>query len=320
MPVKWAKIVKRNKEKRKSRVTHRQSSDVSDGKAHPYTLDSAHQADSSTPHTPVSGDDNLIRDLADETGGGLAKTGEAIAKAPMDLSLALAQGFHNAPRLYGDSTVRTAPRITGLKSGFHAAGKEFTLGVYDGITGLLMQPIKGGKEEGAIGAIKGVGKGVGGFVLKDIAALLSSAYILKGVHKELVKKRQPTNHIRRAKFHQGQLDVDALAEEELDEVKIRVLKAWQVVEEIRKEDEKLKKQGVKGRLRVAREQRRKGAVSYEHVGVAMRELKAKREGRRERQKRAEGGDSGIGSETDVRGLVLEKHTTTNKTAAEGGKV
>jgi hypothetical protein len=50
-------------------------------------------------------DDNtaeIVRDI----GAGAGKTAGAIARAPMDLSLALAQGFHNAPRLYGDPTVR----------------------------------------------------------------------------------------------------------------------------------------------------------------------------------------------------------------------
>jgi hypothetical protein len=39
-------------------------------------------------------------------------------------------------------------------------------GFYDGITGLVTQPIRGAQENGAIGAIAGIGKGVGGLVLK----------------------------------------------------------------------------------------------------------------------------------------------------------
>jgi len=49
---------------------------------------------------------NVAEEMAYNMGSGLGKTAEAIARAPMDLSLAIAQGFHNAPRLYGDSTVR----------------------------------------------------------------------------------------------------------------------------------------------------------------------------------------------------------------------
>ena len=48
-----------------------------------------------------------------------------VSLAPMDLAMALAQGFHNAPRLYGDDTVRKPVRITGCHSGLRAAWSEF---------------------------------------------------------------------------------------------------------------------------------------------------------------------------------------------------
>ena len=87
-------------------------------------------------------------------------------KSPMDFTLALARGFHNAPKLYGDDTVRNPDKVTGLKSGLKTAGKEFGLGFYDGITGLISQPIKGAKHEGPAGFAKGLYKGIGGLVLK----------------------------------------------------------------------------------------------------------------------------------------------------------
>ena len=43
------------------------------------------------------------------------------------------------------------------------------MGVYDGVSGLWMQPIDGQKKEGALGALKGVGKGIGGLALKPVA-------------------------------------------------------------------------------------------------------------------------------------------------------
>jgi hypothetical protein len=51
-------------------------------------------------------EDNPAEEYARDVGGGLGRTGEAVARLPMDLTLAVAQGFHNAPRLYGDTTVR----------------------------------------------------------------------------------------------------------------------------------------------------------------------------------------------------------------------
>ena len=54
-------------------------------------------------------------------------------KSPMDFTLALARGFHNAPKLYGDETVRTADKITGIQSGLKAAGKVNMRGIFPAI-------------------------------------------------------------------------------------------------------------------------------------------------------------------------------------------
>lgn len=51
-------------------------------------------------------DENAAEEIANDVGEGVGKTAEALARAPMDLALAISQGFHNAPRLYGDNTVR----------------------------------------------------------------------------------------------------------------------------------------------------------------------------------------------------------------------
>jgi hypothetical protein len=44
-------------------------------------------------------------------------------KSPMDFTLGIARGFHNAPKLYGDDTVRPQEKVTDMKSGLKAAGK-----------------------------------------------------------------------------------------------------------------------------------------------------------------------------------------------------
>jgi hypothetical protein len=48
-------------------------------------------------------------------------------KFPMTFTLSLAKGFHNAPILYGDESVRQSERITGIPSGLKAAGKVRTV-------------------------------------------------------------------------------------------------------------------------------------------------------------------------------------------------
>ena len=157
----------------------------------------------------------LAEEMAHEARHGFAEAGKAIIKAPMDVSLALAQGFHNAPRLYGDPTVRQPVRISGFYSGLRAGRNELMYGVYDGVTGLATQPLRGARENGVVGFMRGVGYGVGGFVLKDIAAMIGPvAYSLKGVHKEIQKRNAPEHFIRRARIAQGRLEYAKLAEAE----------------------------------------------------------------------------------------------------------
>jgi hypothetical protein len=44
-------------------------------------------------------------------------------KFPMDFALHVAKGFHNAPRLYGDNSVRPLRKIDGFKTGLEASGR-----------------------------------------------------------------------------------------------------------------------------------------------------------------------------------------------------
>lgn len=241
--------------------------------------------------------DNLAQDLAEDTGAGFAKTGEALAKVPMELSLAIAQGFHNAPRLYGDTTVRTPPRISGIQSGLRAAGSEFTFGIYDGVTGLVLHPYHGARENGALGFVKGVGKGIGGFFLKDLAAITGPfGYTLKGVHKELVKGRQPTAFIRKARCNQGVKDAQALDGMSKQRELSKIDAAWQIISDMRKEEAALKEEGLKGRFAVINESRRMGKhETYETLGHAKKALETRREERGSRDVARSSGEERRGS-------------------------
>jgi UDP:flavonoid glycosyltransferase YjiC (YdhE family) len=139
-------------------------------------------------------------------GKGVSRIVSAGIKSPMDFTMALAKGFHNAPKLYGDDTVRPAERITGVQSGFKAAGKEFHYGFYDGITGLVTQPLKGAEKEGAAGFFKGAAKGIGGLILKPTAGIWGiPGYAAKGLYAELQKHfgSSVQNYIIAARTAQG---------------------------------------------------------------------------------------------------------------------
>ncbi|CAE7013449.1 hypothetical protein PTNB85_00422 [Pyrenophora teres f. teres] len=159
-------------------------------------------------------EEELADELGREAAFGFRKTGHAIARFPMNLTLAVTQGFHNAPRLYGDETVRRPPRVTGFHSGTRAGRDELVYGVMDGVTGLFTQPYNGAKKNGVIGALRGVGFGIGGFVLKDIAAFMGPlAYTMKGLDAEYMKRYQPTNYLRRARIAEGQKELQLLESE-----------------------------------------------------------------------------------------------------------
>lgn len=208
-------------------------------------------------------DETLNEELAHEAAFGFRKTGHALARFPMNITLALTQGFHNAPRLYGDETVRRPPRVTGIHSGLRAGRDELVYGVTDGVTGVVTQPIRGAKEHGVMGAVRGVGYGIGGFVLKDIAALLGpSAYFMKGLDAEYMKKYQPTTFIRRGRIAQGQLELQELEhktrvthireaegrdthiKENRDDVEDTVALRWTALKEAIAEEKKHNKQGI----------------------------------------------------------------------------
>lgn len=205
----------------------------------------------------------LAQELAQEAGHGFKKTLTAIFKTPMNFTVAVTQGFHNAPRLYGDDTVRRPPRITGFHSGLRAGRDELVYGVRDGVTGLWMQPYRGLKHGGLLGFARGIGMGIGGLVLKDIAAALGPpAYFMKGLDQEHLKKYQPTGFLRRARIIQGQKEVARLASRrkpfvdtsedsgsgEKEDLELELSKQWQALQgQIRKERKK-NKSGIRAAL------------------------------------------------------------------------
>ncbi|EED18718.1 glucosyl/glucuronosyl transferase, putative [Talaromyces stipitatus ATCC 10500] len=129
---------------------------------------------------------DMLRQTGVHTSKGLGRIIKAAVQAPMEISVSFTKGFHNAPKLWGDDTVRPQEKVVDFKSGAMAAGREFGFGWYDGVTGLFTQPWKGAQKEGTSGFLKGIGKGIGGFVAKPSAALFGIlGHTMKGVHKEV---------------------------------------------------------------------------------------------------------------------------------------
>ena len=133
-------------------------------------------------------DHDMLRQTGPHTSKGIGRFAKALVQSPMELSMSFTRGFHNLPKLWGDDTVRPQAQVSDFMSGAKAAGKEFGLGWYDGVTGLVTQPWRGAQKEGASGFFKGIGKGMGGLVAKPGAAIWGvPGYVMKGVHKEVQK-------------------------------------------------------------------------------------------------------------------------------------
>lgn len=160
-----------------------------------------------TRDTPTEFDPSkLTLENATRAGKGISRIVAAGMKSPLDFTLALARGFHNAPKLYGDDTVRPQAKVIDLQSGLKAAGKEFGYGFYDGISGLVTQPMRAVEKEGPAGLLKGIGKGIGGLIMKPGAAIWGlPGYTFLGIHKEARKLfgSSVTNYVIAARTAQG---------------------------------------------------------------------------------------------------------------------
>ncbi|KAH6657053.1 hypothetical protein BKA67DRAFT_512878 [Truncatella angustata] len=141
----------------------------------------------------------------------------------VDLPLATTEGLRSMPKLYGGE-VREIGKVTDWKSGAIVAGKNFKDGMVDGFTDLVREPMKGGKEQGALGAIKGVGKGSANMLLKvSSGALGLVAYSGQGICKSITAavNTETWHAIKKARRNEGRHLV-ASGAHDVDQVVVRM--------------------------------------------------------------------------------------------------
>ncbi|MCJ1429861.1 hypothetical protein MMC29_007776 [Sticta canariensis] len=143
------------------------------------------------------------------TAKGISRIGKAAVRSLMTFTVGMAQGAPNLPKVWGDKTVRSQEKITSFGSGLKAAVKELTYGTYGGVTGIFTQPIIGARDEGVLGATKGVAKGVAGVFVKPFGgASAILGYSLKGIDAEITKvaTQKIFDPIVSARMAQGELE------------------------------------------------------------------------------------------------------------------
>ncbi|KAG0650420.1 Vacuolar sorting-associated 13A [Hyphodiscus hymeniophilus] len=166
-----------------------------------------------------------IAEFAKDSGKGVTGIGGAVLKAPMDITHNMSRGFHNLPKMYGDETVRPIEKVTDVQSGLEAAGKSFGLGLWDGVSGLVTQPMKGAQEGGWMGGLVGFGKGVGGAVFKPAAGVLGiPGYAFKGIYEEVrtTHSAAPQKDVAEAQMVQGFKEWEGLAAEDCKSILLRI--------------------------------------------------------------------------------------------------
>ncbi|KAM0413203.1 hypothetical protein ACHAPD_008290 [Fusarium lateritium] len=99
-------------------------------------------------------------------GKGVSKMATSVLKGSLvDVPLALTEGLHNLPELYGDK-VRKHNKITDWKSGTTEAGKNFAYNFLDASWCLFKQPAVGAVKGGPVGLVTGLGKAGFGLIAK----------------------------------------------------------------------------------------------------------------------------------------------------------
>jgi UDP:flavonoid glycosyltransferase YjiC (YdhE family) len=252
-----------------------------------------------------------VEEYAEDVNSGLGKTAKAVARAPVDLSMAVAQGFHNAPRLYGDDTVRRPPRVTGIRSGLKAAQHEFAYGVYDAFTGVVRLPYRGAKKEGVAGFVKGTGMGLGGFVIKHLAAFAAPvAYTLRGVAKQADRANQPDRLVRRARIIEGQREAQHLSAAERKDVEQTVEEGWATLKDLWQALEAAeKRKGFKAHLQAKR--KRGLNAAFESVQIAEEALAA--------VNRGDTVSTVVGTEKELKKLDENQTLPHRRTSADTGR-
>ncbi|RSL45948.1 hypothetical protein CEP51_016007 [Fusarium floridanum] len=195
------------------------------------------QQDSSSSHAA-----EVAKKAALQVGEGVGGIVGAAVKSPMNFTVGLAKGLKYAPRLYHDELIRQPDKIDSFSSGLKVAGKEFALGFYDGVAGLVVQPWKGAVKEGPKGFVKGFGKGVGGLILKPAAGMFGiPAYSMQGVHahvRAMFSSGTP-DYIIASRIQQGEDDFKAASEHERQ----AVLGRWRRIQPDLKKRHHLKDKG-----------------------------------------------------------------------------
>ncbi|KAG2527354.1 hypothetical protein JM16_003471 [Phytophthora kernoviae] len=147
------------------------------------------------------GGKGFSKGLAKGTASLMTNTVDGTFDAASKISGTFGQGFANLSLddHYQHNRARARRRhVRGLREGLVQGSKELSLGVYEGVTGLVLNPMRGAQESGAVGFVRGTITGIIGLPVKPVAGIFDFASrATQGVRNRSFQNGQNMRRVRR---------------------------------------------------------------------------------------------------------------------------
>ncbi|CAH0522670.1 unnamed protein product [Peronospora belbahrii] len=212
------------------------------------------------------GGKGFSKGLAKGTASLMSNTMDGTFDAASKISGTFGQGFANLSLddHYQQNRARARRRhVRGLREGIAQGSRELSLGVYEGVAGLVLNPMRGAHESGAVGFVRGTITGIIGLPVKPVAGIFDFASrATQGVRNRSLQNGQNMQRVRRPRVfgRYSELkcykEADAIAYELLKKVGGDRLSGEKVIFY----NEILQSVSVADLTREARDRRRSGSV------------------------------------------------------------
>ncbi|TDH65136.1 hypothetical protein CCR75_007155 [Bremia lactucae] len=147
------------------------------------------------------GGKGFSKGLAKGTASLMSNTVDGTFDAASKISGTFGQGFANLSLddHYQQNRARARRRhVRGLREGLIQGSRELSLGVYEGVAGLVLNPMRGAHENGAVGFVRGTITGIIGLPVKPVAGIFDFASrATQGVRNRSLQNGQNMRRVRR---------------------------------------------------------------------------------------------------------------------------
>ncbi|KAK1948559.1 putative vacuolar protein sorting-associated protein 13C [Phytophthora citrophthora] len=147
------------------------------------------------------GGKGFSKGLAKGTASLMSNTVDGTFDAASKISGTFGQGFANLSLddHYQQNRARARRRhVRGLREGLVQGSRELSLGVYEGVSGLVLNPMRGAQESGAVGFVRGTITGIIGLPVKPVAGIFDFASrATQGVRNRSLHNGQNMRRVRR---------------------------------------------------------------------------------------------------------------------------